>query len=70
MTQHVVAHWEECLDALGKHEADAIGCHWLTAEAFPGVRVDTPFPDVWRELLDRYVRLRADASLTPFGYSS
>ena len=44
MTWHVVAHWEECLDALGKHEADAIGCHWLTAEAFPGVRVDTPFP--------------------------
>ena len=44
MTWHVVTHWEECVEALEKHGADAIGCHWLTAEAFPGVRVDTPFP--------------------------
>jgi len=33
MTRRVVGEWERNLDFLG--EVDAVGCHWLTLDAFP-----------------------------------
>jgi hypothetical protein len=40
MTDKVFIGWETCLDQLQEHEA--VGCHWLTPEAFPTV-IRTPF---------------------------
>jgi hypothetical protein len=34
MTGHLVAGWRHCVNSL--HEADAVGCHWLTAAEYPG----------------------------------
>ena len=42
MTHRLVLNWSEHIQALGDH--DAVGLHWLTAEEFPNVTVDTPFP--------------------------
>lgn len=35
MTNHVVRRWRENLTLL--ESVDAVGCHWLTEEAFPGM---------------------------------
>lgn len=40
MTQQVVNQWRDCVWQLS--EVDAVGCHWLTPEQYPGM-VTTPF---------------------------
>lgn len=40
MSRLVVAGWRDCLDKLST--VDAVGCHWLTAEQYPGM-IATPF---------------------------
>jgi hypothetical protein len=42
MSFHVVRGWQQCADALAGGEYDAVGCHWLTPEEYPGV-ITTPF---------------------------
>lgn len=44
MTQHVIKGWRNCRDALASGHFDAVGCHWLTAEEFPHVKVETDYP--------------------------
>jgi hypothetical protein len=41
MTRRVVGNWRATLAALDEH--DAVGCHWLTREGFPGFEQE--FPD-------------------------
>lgn len=41
MGQECVMNWRRCLDDLRKG-ADAVGCHWLTPEKYPGA-VSSPF---------------------------
>jgi hypothetical protein len=43
MTFNVVNNWRACRHQL-RQGYDAIGCHWLTAEEFPQVNVQTDFP--------------------------
>lgn len=43
MTRLVVNDWRANA-ALLEAGYDAVGCHWLTAEQFPGTVADTPFP--------------------------
>jgi hypothetical protein len=42
MTNRVVVRWQEHLATLETGDVDAVGCHWLTPEAYPGM-VNTPF---------------------------
>lgn len=37
MTRRVVGQWARNLAYLDSGEADAVGCHWLTAEEYPGM---------------------------------
>jgi hypothetical protein len=58
MTRRVVSDWRANLAHL--EHVDAVGCHWLTREGFPGFEVE--FPVLRRQLLDRAVRLSAPAA--------
>lgn len=40
MTRHVVGGWQRCTGLL--QECDAVGCHWLTPETYPGL-VQVPY---------------------------
>ena len=40
MTSRLVGGWERCMDLLEGH--DAVGCHWLTPELYPGL-VSVPY---------------------------
>lgn len=40
MERHVVGAWQQCVELLGSY--DAVGCHWLTPHAYPGM-VTVPF---------------------------
>lgn len=54
MEQVVVRGWRECLADLWT--ADAVGCHWLTAQEYPG-QVDIPyFGGNWWWAKARYLR--------------
>lgn len=44
MISCVVSNWHECAYVLEQRGKDAIGCHWLTAEEFPHLKVDTDYP--------------------------
>jgi hypothetical protein len=39
MIRHVIGRWQECLEHL--RTVDAVGCHWLTREQWPGL-ITTP----------------------------
>ncbi len=44
MTHHLVSKWQNARDDLASGHYDAVGCHWLTAEEYPHVKVDTSYP--------------------------
>ena len=68
MTYNLVAKWKNARDALASGNFDAVGCHWLTAEEYPHISVDTSFPmfggNFWMATCE-YIR-----SLPPVGTGS
>lgn len=44
MTYHLVSKWQNARDALASGHYDAVGSHWLTAEEYPHIEVDTSYP--------------------------